>query len=100
MKAVIRWEPFNNLKRLVISFAWVQQALSEQNSARIVVSVEERMRQEQPSSSFYNENSSAKKWSVVKLKRKSQNAAKFHISRLFSMKQKLVWAKAESANIN
>ena len=41
-KAVIQWERFSNFNRLVITVAYVQQALNKHKPITLVVSIEER----------------------------------------------------------
>ena len=42
MKAVIQWERFSNLNRLVNTVAYIQQALNKHKPATLVISIEER----------------------------------------------------------
>ena len=61
MKAVIQWERFSNFNRLLKTAAYVQRALNKHKTATLVVSSEEREKQRQHSSSYYNKNSLVKR---------------------------------------
>ena len=56
-KVVIQGERFRNFNRLVNAVAYVQQALRKYKPATLVVSIEERKKQKQQSSSYYSKNS-------------------------------------------
>ena len=60
-KAVIQSERFSNFNRLVKTVAYVQRAFSKYKPATLVVSIEEREKAKQQSSSYYSRNSSAKR---------------------------------------
>ena len=60
-KAVIQWERFSNVNKLVNTMAYVRRAFSKYKSAKLLVSVEEKEKQKQSSSSYYSENSLVKR---------------------------------------